>query len=82
MFKTLSAKIALVLPVVIGALGVGFANAQSLSTSTLGAAINTVNSTWYGYFLVLLTNYWPFIVGVGVLVVVWHFGRRALNAFS
>ena len=82
MFKTLSAKIALVLPVIGGVIGVSFANAQALTTSTLATAIDTVNSTWYGYFLVLLLNYWPFIVGVGVLVVVWHFGRRALNAFS
>ncbi|MFI5205315.1 MAG: hypothetical protein ACHQVK_00050 [Candidatus Paceibacterales bacterium] len=80
MFKTIASKIGLGLASIVGIIG-GVAHAQ-LSTSTLGTAIDTVNSTWYGYFLVLLTNYWPFIVGVGVLIVVWHFGRRALNAFS
>ena len=55
------------------------AHAQTLSTSTLGTAIDSVNSTWYSYFLVLLTNYWPFVVGVGVIIFVWAFGRRALE---
>ena len=53
-----------------------------LNTSTLGTAIDDVNSTFYDYFLVLLAKYWPFVVGVGVLIVVWGFGRRALHAFS
>jgi hypothetical protein len=57
------------------------ASAQTLSTTTLGTAIDSVNSTWYGYFLVLLSNYWPFVVGVGVILLVWHFGRRAIEAF-
>lgn len=56
--------------------------AAQLSTSTLGSAIDNVNGTFYDYFLVLLAKYWPFVVGVGILIVVWHFGRRALNAFS
>lgn len=52
--------------------------AAQLSTSTLGASIDTVNSTWYDYFTVLLNKYWPFIVGAGILVLVWHYGRKLL----
>lgn len=59
-----------------------YVSAAQLNTSTLGTAIDNVNGTFYDYFLVLLAKYWPFVVGVGVLLVVWGFGRRALHQFS
>ncbi len=68
-----AAAAALVLPLI------SFAQ---VSTTTLGTAIDSVNGTWYDYFQVLLTHYWPFVVGAGILVLVWHFGRRLLNAFT
>jgi hypothetical protein len=53
----------------------------ALTTTTLGTSIDNVNATFYDYFLVLLDKYWPFIVGAGILILVWHFGRRLLTAF-
>ena len=81
MKNTLMKYGAVIAGVVTGVVMAFSASAQTLSTSTLGTAIDSVNSTWYGYFLVLLSNYWPFIVGVGVLLLVWGFGRRAIEAF-
>ena len=66
----------------VTALVMPFISFAQVSTSTLGASIDTVNGTWYDYFTILLSHYWPFVVGVGVLLVVWHFGRRALNSFN
>lgn len=66
----------------LGIAGALVAHAQVLATSTLGTAIDSINGTFYGYFLVLLESYWPFVVGAGVLVMVWHFGRRLLTAFN
>lgn len=57
------------------------AHAQ-MSTSTLGSAIDTVNGTTYDFFTVLLAKYWPFVVGFGVLLIAWGFGRRILAHFS
>jgi hypothetical protein len=61
---------------------VSVALAGPLTTSTLGSSIDTVNGTFYDYFVVLLDKYWPFVVGAGILVLVWHFGRRLLHAFN
>lgn len=65
---------------VIGLALVPFANAQ-LTSSTLGTSIDSINSTWYDYFTVLLNKFWPFLVGAGILVAVWWFGRHLLRAF-
>ena len=63
-------------------LGASVAMAAPLTTSTLASSIDTVNGTFYDYFTVLLSNYWPFVVGGGILVLVWHVGRRLLHAFN
>lgn len=79
-------KLKLMLAGVAGSIGMvlatSFAGATTLSSSTLGAAIDTMNGTVYDYFLVLLASYWPFVVGLAVLIAVWHFGRRAVSAFN
>lgn len=56
------------------------ASAQ-LTTTTLGTAVDSINSTWYDYFTVLLAKYWPFLVGAIILVGIWHFGKRLLFGF-
>lgn len=61
-------------------LGGGTANAQ-MSTTTLGTSIDSINETTYDYFQVLLAKYWPFIVGFGVLLIVWGFGKRIIAHF-
>lgn len=68
---------------VIGAavLGVMSAGAQ-MTSSTLGTAIDSVNSTTYDYFLVLLNKYWPFVVGFLILLGVWRYGRGILHGFT
>ena len=55
-------------------------NADKLSSSTLGCTIDSVNQTWYGYFGDMIYHYWPFIVGIGVIGVAWHFGMLALSS--
>jgi ethanolamine transporter EutH len=66
---------ALVLPIALP-----MAHAQ-MSTSTLGASIDTVNTTTMDYFTVLLAKYWPFVVGFLILLGVWYFGRHIVNSF-
>lgn len=63
-------------------LGVLSAHASTMSTTTLGTAIDSTNGTVYDYFLVLLDKYWPFLVGFGILVGVWGFGKRVITHFS
>ena len=82
MMKKIYLGLAGIVPAVAIGAGALMAHADVLSTSTLGTAIDTVNGTFYSYFQVLLTNYWPFVVGAGVLLLVWHFGRRLLTAFN
>jgi len=52
-----------------------------LTTTTLASSIDSVNSTFYDYFLVLLANLWPFVVGAIVLLIVWRFGKGILFGF-
>lgn len=74
----------------LGILGTGLATlamttmtaAAQMSTTTLGTSIDSVNTTTTDYFSVLLTKYWPFLVGFVILVGVWHFGKRILSHFS
>lgn len=66
---------------VIG-LSINAASAAVMSTSTLGSAIDSINGTTYDYFAVLLEKYWPFLVGFGVLLVVWGFGKRIVQHFA
>ena len=53
----------------------------NLNSSTLGCTIDKVNSGVTGYVYTLIAHYWPFVVGVGVLVGVWHFGMVAITLF-
>ena len=71
----------------IGLLGVATAYATGtvqtmISTSSLGTSVDTVNGTTMDYFTVLLSHYWPFVVGFLILLAVWHFGKRIISAFS
>lgn len=45
----------------------GIAKADTLTTTTLGTAIDSVSSNWYDMFLVFLSHAWPFILGATVL---------------
>lgn len=44
--------------------------------------IDSINSTFYDYFLVLLNKFYRFIIGALILLVVWFFGKRILNRFN
>lgn len=56
--------------------------AAQMSTTTLGTQTDTLSATVVDYFSVLVTKYWPFVVGFGILLVVWHFGRRIIASFT
>lgn len=47
-----------------------------MGTSSLATSINSVNATAYDYVAVLLTNYWPFVLGFLILLGVIAFGKR------
>lgn len=79
MSNKLKAMVAGGLAVVGSLVGVAMASAQALTTSTLATSIDTVNSTWYDYFTVFITNAWPFIVGAVVLVGLVYFGIRLIH---
>ena len=53
-----------------------------LDASGTGNMINCINTTWYSYFLTLLEHYWPYVVGVGILLIAWMFARHAINALQ
>jgi len=55
------------------------AHAQ-FSTTTLGTAIDTVSQTSYDYFGVLISKFWPFLLGAVILVGVVVFGKRIIHA--
>ena len=61
-------------------LGIKVAQAQALTTTTLGTSIDTVNSTWYDYFTVFITHAWPFILGgfilIGIIGLGFYLSRR------
>jgi hypothetical protein len=56
-------------------------NGTVLNTTTMACSIDNVNSGVTGYVYTLLAHYWPFVVGAGVLVGVWHFGMAAITLF-
>jgi len=62
--------------------GLGIAKAEIMSSSTLATQIDTVNTTFMDYLSVLITNYWPFLLGAIVLAAVWAFGRRIWSSFT
>lgn len=69
--------------VVLNLLGVKVAEAAALTTSTLATSIDSVSSNFYDYFLVFLSNAWPFILGasilVGLVVLAIKFARRIFH---
>lgn len=54
---------------------------NSSQTSTVKSSIDCINNTTGGYFSTLLTHYWPFLVGGGVLLGVWHYGAAIITSF-
>ena len=55
--------------------GGGCTSGSNLNASGTGCAIDILNTTWYSYFLVLLEKFWPFVVGVIILLAVWFFSE-------
>jgi len=51
-----------------------------MSTTTLAANIDSVSGSATDYIAVLLTNYWPLVLGFLVLIGVIAFGKRAVQA--
>lgn len=76
MFSQIKVQALGLIGIIATALGFTQVASAQVSTTTLPTVINTLNSTWYSYFQVMLANFWPFVVGVGVILLVWHFGRR------
>jgi len=57
------------------------ASAQTtFSTTSLGTAIDDVSGTTYDYFTVLITKFWPFLLGAVILVGVIVFGKRIIHS--
>lgn len=53
-----------------------------MSTTTLGANIDTISGTFGDYIATMIAKYWPFLLGGLILLGVIGFGRRAiLSAF-
>jgi len=57
------------------------AKAETMSSTTLGTKIDTVNTTFMDFLGVLIEKYWPFLLGAIILVAVWAFGRKVLSHF-
>lgn len=66
---------------VVAPFAMTLAHAQ-MTTTTLGASIDTVSGTTQDYFAVLLAKYWPFVVGFLILLGVWHYGKRVITGFN
>jgi len=76
-------KIALVsggLALVGSALALSSAMAAPFSTSTLGDNIDTVSGTTNDYFGVLISKFWPFLLGAVILIGVIVFGKRIIHS--
>lgn len=80
MFRSVYTRVGAVVGTVGAALVAPLAHAQ-YDTSTLTANINSVSDSFVSYFTVLLTTFWPLVVGIGILAIVWGFARGALNRF-
>lgn len=63
-----------------GLLYAGAAHAAAFSTTTLGTAIDDVSSNTYDYFSVLISKFWPFLLGAVIIVGVVVFGKRIVHA--
>lgn len=64
----------------VGALvSAGVAKAETFSTTSLGTAIDTVSGSTYDYFTVLITKFWPFLLGAVILIGVIVFGKRIVH---
>lgn len=54
-----------------------------MSTSTLAENINTLGTSLQGYFNVMITNFWPILLGVtillGVVGLVYYAIRRLFH---
>lgn len=80
MFRSVYTRVGAVVGTVGAALFAPLAHAQ-YSTTTLTANINSVATSFTDYFTVLLTTFWPLVVGIGVIGLVWSFTRGALSRF-
>lgn len=57
------------------------AKAETMSTGTLGANIDLVNGTFMDFLGILITKYWPFLLGAVILVAIWAFGKSIIQHF-
>lgn len=55
---------------------------NKVSSSTVGCFMDGMNTTVTGFFDILISKYWPFVVGFIILVMVWFLGKRILANFS
>lgn len=62
------------------ALPSGATTTNCMTSGGLGGNIASVNTTAYAYIGVLLTNYWPFVLGFIILLGVIAFGKRITTA--
>lgn len=69
-----------VVTAIAGMVSATYASAQAFTTSSLGAAIDTVSGTTYDYFTVLIVKFWPFLLGAVILVGVVVFGKRIIHS--
>lgn len=51
-----------------------------LSTTTLGAAIDTISGSTYDYFTVMIAKFWPYLLVTSILVGVVVYGKRIIHA--
>lgn len=78
-------KIKVGLGIVGGVIMAGIASfsafAETMSSSTLGTKIDTINTTSMDFIGVLIDKYWPFLLGLVILVSVWAFGKKIIHHF-
>jgi ABC-type uncharacterized transport system permease subunit len=49
-----------------------------MTTSTLETGLGSIGSTAYSYLSIVITTYWPFLLGVIILVGALAFGKSAI----
>lgn len=54
---------------------------KMFDTTTLGSVIDTLNTTAYNGFTIVLAHLWPMVVALGIILSVWYLGRRAVASF-
>lgn len=53
--------------IAIGTIAMPFLASAQMSTTTLATQIDNVNAAAYDYLAVVITNYWPFLLGFLVI---------------